>query len=483
MTAGGGAPALDAEPRRARRLAAGLVTTVVIASFETTATTTILPVALTDLRAESFYGLAFCGFFVAQLAALPLSGWVCTVRGPVPAFVAGGVIHTVGLTLCGMASSVDWLLAGRVLQGAGGGLVRVAVFVLIAHCYTDGARGRLLGTLSMAWVLPGFLGPIAAASLVQVGGWRAAVLPIAVVAMVVLLVLLPTLTGLAGPARRRPRTSLARLMGPTFGLAAGVAVIMTQQDVPLATSWPLHVGATVAIVLGVRPLVPAGSFSLRAGLPATIVLRGLVCGPWMGAAFLIPLALLNDGARSVAEAGAAMSAGIVGYAIGGLVHRQYHVVPTRRALLTASGALLATAGFCAVAVEVSMSVPVAVVYVSWASTGLGISLAATALNLEILRLSPPDEQGSTNAAMTVVEAVVVSMVTVGATLALGQWPAGTVTAPVTVVLAACAAVLFAVAAIQFHTHRRTRQCTRSPRRAVVAANDEHGVEGGPQCRS
>src|ERR1700709_1207610 len=63
------------------------------------------------------------GYLLALAAVIPVSGWVSRRFGARTLFVAALVLFTAGSALCGLANSVHELIAFRVIQGIGGGLL------------------------------------------------------------------------------------------------------------------------------------------------------------------------------------------------------------------------------------------------------------------------------------------------------------------------------------------------------------------------
>src|SRR6185503_7552620 len=64
------------------------------------------------------------------------------------------------------------LIAGRVSQGAGGGLLITAAYVVIGELYGPALRPRVFAALSTAWVIPSVVGPFLSGVLTQHVSWR-----------------------------------------------------------------------------------------------------------------------------------------------------------------------------------------------------------------------------------------------------------------------------------------------------------------------
>src|SRR5262245_55390891 len=115
----GRAPGLWAPQRRA--LTTGLVLTITFVASEALAVVTVMPVVACDLGGLRLYGWVFSGFMLGSVVGIVAAGREADRRGPAVPFVAGVVLFGSGLAVAGLAPSMDVLVAGRVLEGRGGG--------------------------------------------------------------------------------------------------------------------------------------------------------------------------------------------------------------------------------------------------------------------------------------------------------------------------------------------------------------------------
>lgn len=126
-----------------------------------------------------------------------------------------------GLLVAGAAPGMWIFVGGRALQGLGGGLVIVALYVVVGRAYPERLRPSVFAAFSAAWVLPSIVGPLVAGAVTQHIGWRWVFLAVPV------LILLPL--AVMGPALRRSEKEQPLLGGAAFdrrrtGLAAMAAV-------------------------------------------------------------------------------------------------------------------------------------------------------------------------------------------------------------------------------------------------------------------
>src|SRR5262245_29515966 len=87
--------------------------------------------------------------------------------------IAGLVLSVAGFVACGLAPAFGWLVAGRVVQGIGGGLVYGTAPALVTLGVEPQRWGRAIGSLAAAMGLGLSVGPVLAGALVDRFGWAA----------------------------------------------------------------------------------------------------------------------------------------------------------------------------------------------------------------------------------------------------------------------------------------------------------------------
>src|SRR3954449_12739269 len=170
-----------AGPARQRALTFGLCMAVVAIAFEAISVATAMPSAARQLNGLDLYAWVFSVFLIGQLFATVAAGRLCDRIGVARPMIGGILLFAVGLTVSATAVTMEQLVAGRLLQGLGGGVVGVAMYVVIAQMYDERRRPTMFSNISSAWVVPSFVGPTVAAWLTHHVSWRAvfwAVLPV-----------------------------------------------------------------------------------------------------------------------------------------------------------------------------------------------------------------------------------------------------------------------------------------------------------------
>src|SRR6516225_7245040 len=124
-----------------------------------------LPAISGDLGVSSTQGTwVITSFAVANAISVPLTGWLTQRFGQVRLFMASIVLFVISSWLCGLAPTLPFLLAARVLQGAvAGPMIPLSQTLLLASY----PRAKAPMALSM-WAMTTLIAPVAGPIL---GGW------------------------------------------------------------------------------------------------------------------------------------------------------------------------------------------------------------------------------------------------------------------------------------------------------------------------
>jgi DHA2 family multidrug resistance protein len=143
--------------------------TVTVAAFMEVLDTSIANVALPYIggglgRSYDEVTWILTTYLVANAAVLPLSAWLSRVFGRKRYFLACIILFTAASLLCGVAPSLEIMLASRVLQGlAGAGMVPVAQAILV-DTFPPAKRASAFALYTVVLVTAPAIGPV-------LGGW------------------------------------------------------------------------------------------------------------------------------------------------------------------------------------------------------------------------------------------------------------------------------------------------------------------------
>ncbi|MEU3714237.1 MFS transporter [Streptomyces catenulae] len=391
-----------------RALTLGIVSVVSLIAFEASAVNTAMPVAARALHGIGLYAFAFSAFFTTSLFAMALAGEWNDRRGPLAPLFTGIAGFGAGLVMAGAAPTMGLFVAGRGVQGLGGGLVIVSLYVVVGRAYPERLRPAVMASFSAAWVLPVIVGPLAAGSVAEHLGWRWVFLAIPVLILLPLAVMLPALRALPreAPGPDGGLLAVVRSRRALLALAVAAGAWLLQYAGGHLTPYavlPAAVGLAL-LVPAVRRLLPRGTFRAARGLPMVVLMRGLAAGALVAAESFIPLLLVSERGLSATLAGLSLTGGGLTWALGSYVQSRPRCEAYRERLMGAGMAFLAAA-IAAVPLVLSEAVPVWTVAVAWTLGGFGMGLNISSGGVLLLKLSRPEEAGANSASLQMADAL------------------------------------------------------------------------------
>jgi len=181
----------------------GACALVFLAAFESMAVTTIMPLVSRELGGAALYALAFAGPLATGVIGMVAAGSWSDRRGPVGPLFAAVALFVLGLLIAGTAGSMAALVAGRLVQGLGGGAMTVSLYVVVARVYPQVLHPKIFAAFSAAWVIPSLVGPFAAGLVAQLASWHWVFLGVVGLVVPALLMIVPAVRGLRGMPERK----------------------------------------------------------------------------------------------------------------------------------------------------------------------------------------------------------------------------------------------------------------------------------------
>ncbi|WIM96891.1 DHA2 family efflux MFS transporter permease subunit [Actinoplanes oblitus] len=251
-----------------------------LAFIDATVVNLALPELGRDLGASAA-GLQWTinGYGLALASLILVGGSLGDRLGRKRVFLAGISWFAVASLLCGLAPTIELLVAARILQGVGGALLTPGALAILEASFASGDRARAIGAWSGLGGIGGALGPFLGGWLLQIGSWRYLFLINVPVAALVLWVAARHVPESRDPSAAR-RFDVAGLVTGILGLG-GLTYGFT--------AWPAHGAGHPAVlvpliagVLGMaafvraelrsaHPMVPPEIFQHRAFTGANLV--------------------------------------------------------------------------------------------------------------------------------------------------------------------------------------------------------------------
>ena len=379
---------------------AGVVVLSILApAFSTFITATVLPSAIAEIGGLAIYAWASTAYAVGSILGSAGSSVAVRRMGMRHAVVLAVCVFVVGAAICASAPSMPVVVAGRALQGLGGGTLIASAHSMVRELFPEALWQRMLTTISCAWAIPALGGPVVGGVLAGLGHWRAAfwaMAPIAVIAGALTWRILPG-------SEPRDTMSTRVPLGRLALICASVLCIGSIANTPAAAARAaLVVGAVAAVALMLRldanaaaRLFPTGMLSLGSRIGKgfwMVFLLGMSTTP--GGVY-VPLLVQVLHGVTPATAGYLYAVQSLSWTTGTILSAQVSPVRARAVLIL--GPLLTTTGFTGLFFTIG-SGPVAAIAASLMLVGIGIGTCWAHIGTAILSSARPDE-GALTASM------------------------------------------------------------------------------------
>jgi predicted MFS family arabinose efflux permease len=333
-------------------------------------------------------------YLIAATVAAPVCGQLGDAVGRRRLLLVSLGLHAVGSAVAATAGSFAWLIAGRLLQGAGGGGLNTLTMAILGEAVPPRERGRFQAWIAACFTLAAASGPVAGGWLTGSFGWRAVFLvqlPAAALAFAM---------ALRAPARRpgAPRDGRLRFDGlgvvlfAAFVAPALLALSLAQRLSFAALPGAALLAAAAALALHLllwrekrlpHPLLPLNLLAEPSILRTNLF---TACGHGALVALLSFLPIYLQSARGLAPAAAGLLLLplALGGGIGGISAGRAMAATGLSSPLAAAGLSLATTALVAAAL-LAAALPNAALALLFglAAMGIGMSYPVSQINAQV----------------------------------------------------------------------------------------------------
>jgi MFS family permease len=376
--------------------------------------TTVLPSVVNEIGGLDWYAWSTTLFVVGSIVGATLSVRSLAGLGPRGACLAALAAFTAGSVGCALAPAMPWLLAGRTVQGVGGGLLAALSYALIQLVFAPRLWPRAVAMVSGMWGVATLCGPAVGGLFAQAGHWRWAFWSLLPLAAVQALLVAVQLRPAAGVRHARP-ASMPRIPAVQIGLLAASVLVIAASEFGPTLAWQA-VGVALGLGLGVAAtridgraavrLLPTGAYTVSAPMGAIyagVVL--LMIGT--NTEIFVPYFLQLLHGHSPLSAGYLTAAMAGGWSAGSLLSSGRSGAGADRMLR--AGPVACTLGLVALAVllpghgGLAASAETPLVAIALGAVGLGVGIGWPHLVTRVMSLAPAGQEGLASASITTVQ--------------------------------------------------------------------------------
>ena len=271
---------------------------LLLASLDQSIVSTALPTIVADLGGLDHLSWVVTAYILTSTIVAPLYGKLGDLYGRRNTIFVSVAIFLAGSALCGVATSMTFLIVARAIQGMGGGGLFVLALSVVGDAVPPRERGKIQGVFAVVFSVSSVLGPLAGGWLSENANWHWIFfinLPLGLIALV----------GFAASFKPRGIRTSHRIDwwgAVTLTLALGALTLVTSLGGrsfawDSATAYGLAALTVVALIAFVRiearaaePILPLWLFRMNVFWVTSVI--GFIAGAAMfGAITFIPIYL------------------------------------------------------------------------------------------------------------------------------------------------------------------------------------------------
>ncbi|MDF1748335.1 MAG: MFS transporter [Alphaproteobacteria bacterium] len=133
---------------------------------------TLLPGVVADVGGEAFISWNFVLYLLASITAACSSALTARILGLRRLMIWSALGVAVGCLISAVTPTMGGMIAGRVLQGFGGGMLVACTMIGVAQLFPSHYTPRVMAAISAVWGSSAFLGPLVGGIFAEYGLWR-----------------------------------------------------------------------------------------------------------------------------------------------------------------------------------------------------------------------------------------------------------------------------------------------------------------------
>ena len=298
---------------------------------------TVLPTIVGELGGASLMSLPSTAFLASSIVAATCAGLITATFGARNTYCAGAAVFSAGAVLISLAPAMGWVIAGRFVQGFGGGLIAGVAYVLVRSTFPEAAWARAISLLSGMWSVAILVGPLVGGVFARYGHWRGAFVAVSVIAVVLTFGAFRWLPSTRPMTKTKPRFPGVRLAFICAAIASASSAAVTSLPLAKAVLITLAVALLAAMLRLDRkapaPLLPGDAFSLTTPTGVGMWLILLTAVAYSPLQIFIPIFLQSLHGLDPLSAGYGVACASLGWTAAALLAAGAHDVWRARLIL------------------------------------------------------------------------------------------------------------------------------------------------------
>jgi MFS family permease len=353
-----------------------LVGGVLLHSMNVLIVATVLPSIVDDVGGATVMSWSITAFLASSILAATCTGLLTVAIGARNVFCAGALIFGVGALLCAHAASMGHFIAGRFVQGFGGGLLSAIAYILVRSTFPEPTWPRVLALIAGTWSVSILVGPLAGGVFGRHGDWRNVFIGVTALAVLLAAAALWTL-----PRAERERAGVfPQVPGARVALICLAIIALSSaavMDAPVVKAG--LIALTLAALAGMlrldrsasSRLLPGDAFSMRSVTGVGLWSALLLSIAYSPLQIYVPLFLQRLHGFEPLAAGYAVAAASLGWTAGAIAAAGLSSVWSQRMLIIGPAAM--AIGLLGIGI-LDSSGPIAGLLLAIVLVGLGIGL-------------------------------------------------------------------------------------------------------------
>ena len=215
---------------------------------------------------------------VTSIVGSALSARLIQAWGPKAAYLLAVAVFSAGSVVCALAPSMPWMLAGRSIQGLGGGVLFALSYALIRIVFDAALWSRAMALVSGMWVAT-LCGPAIGGIFAQTGHWRLAFWTLLPAGALLAFIVATKVGGKSTVSDARPSPVPLATLGLLVASVLAITLASLSQDL----RWNLAgivAGLAIALLIARvdtragKKLLPSGAYTLATPLGS---LYAIIC--------------------------------------------------------------------------------------------------------------------------------------------------------------------------------------------------------------